>query len=340
MPVRKPGVTTIAKAGSTALRGDVTLTGGSNVTLTQSGQDISIAASGGGGGGGTVFPASIQGRLTTEPSVPISTADRTAQGAIYFTPSLGGVASTNGYISLYNGSALVDVAFTQLSLTLTGLTSGKNYDVFVDYNGGTPQLVLSAAWTNDTTRADAIGVQSGIVVKSGTPAYRWVGTIRTTGTTTTEDSEAKRFVWNAFNQVPRKLKKHETTSSWSYSTATWRPLNNNTNNRVEWVNGLNGAMVEVDAYAMVEVDASGSGEIAHIGIDLDGTSANDADTAARFGMYSGAGATQMLIRTTLRTNPGLGYHFAQAMEWVDTASVSYYANGVNWQSGLDGMLWN
>ncbi len=43
-------VTSINKTGSTALTGAVTLTGGTNVTLTQSGQDISIAASGGGGG--------------------------------------------------------------------------------------------------------------------------------------------------------------------------------------------------------------------------------------------------------------------------------------------------
>ncbi len=41
-------VTTINKTGSTALTGAVTLTGGTNVTLTQSGQDISIAASGAG----------------------------------------------------------------------------------------------------------------------------------------------------------------------------------------------------------------------------------------------------------------------------------------------------
>lgn len=41
-------VTSINKTGSTALVGAVTLTGGSNVTLTQSGQDISIASTGGG----------------------------------------------------------------------------------------------------------------------------------------------------------------------------------------------------------------------------------------------------------------------------------------------------
>lgn len=40
-------VASINKTGSTPLIGKVTLTGGTNVTLTQSGQDISIAATGG-----------------------------------------------------------------------------------------------------------------------------------------------------------------------------------------------------------------------------------------------------------------------------------------------------
>ncbi len=43
-------INSIAKSGSTALTGAVTLTGGTNITLTQSGQDISFAATGGGGG--------------------------------------------------------------------------------------------------------------------------------------------------------------------------------------------------------------------------------------------------------------------------------------------------
>ena len=42
-----PQVVSIAKAGSAGISGAVTLTGGTNITLTQSGQDISIAAGGG-----------------------------------------------------------------------------------------------------------------------------------------------------------------------------------------------------------------------------------------------------------------------------------------------------
>lgn len=42
------GVKSIAKSGSSGIRGNVTLSEGTNITLTQSGQDISIAAAAGG----------------------------------------------------------------------------------------------------------------------------------------------------------------------------------------------------------------------------------------------------------------------------------------------------
>lgn len=49
MPVYKRQVNSIAKEGSTPLKGDVTVSEGSNVTITQTGQDIEIAATGGSG---------------------------------------------------------------------------------------------------------------------------------------------------------------------------------------------------------------------------------------------------------------------------------------------------
>lgn len=49
MPIHNPS--TVRKSGSARLFGDITLSQGANVTLTQTGNDIAIAASGGGGGG-------------------------------------------------------------------------------------------------------------------------------------------------------------------------------------------------------------------------------------------------------------------------------------------------
>lgn len=172
-----------------------------------------------------------EGRLTTESGAPVSTADRTAQSTLYFTPWGG------NKIALYDGTRWGLFAFTEISLALSGLTSDKNYDVFVYNNAGTLTLELSAAWTNDTTPADALTTQDGVTVKSGATTRRWLGTIRTTGTTTIEDSEAKRFLWNAYNQVEKKFGKAEAAESHAYNTGTLRNFNNTTDTQSAFVCG-------------------------------------------------------------------------------------------------------
>lgn len=49
------GVSSVSKNGSAQLYGNVTLSSGTGITLTQTGQDIQIAGSGGGGGGSLTF---------------------------------------------------------------------------------------------------------------------------------------------------------------------------------------------------------------------------------------------------------------------------------------------
>lgn len=130
----------------------------------------------------------------------------TNKGTVYYTP-YGGNA-----IQLYNGSAWEVFALSELSLSLTA-TAGKNYDIFIDYNSGTPQMVLGTAWTNDYTRADALAYQDGRLVKSGTAAYLYVGTIRTSGSNVTEDSITKRFVYNEYNKIYKSAKGSGATQS-------------------------------------------------------------------------------------------------------------------------------
>ena len=286
-------------------------------------------------GGSLVSPWSqiITGRLTTESGVPVSASDRTAQGTIYFTPAIDGNAITNGQIALYSGSAVVNVAFTQLSLALTA-TSGKNYDVFVDYNAGTPQLALSAAWTNDTTRADALGVQSGLIIKSGTATLRWVGTIRASGANATADAAAFRFVWNAYNQVPRQMANTvETTDSWNYTTATWRQANANTANQMAYVTGSVSTMVEANVLAIHGASAT-INALNGIGVD---------STTAVSGVRANSGLTGVQPNSsTYRGQPGLGYHFLAWLEYsVASGTTTWYGDAGDatiWQSGISGWL--
>lgn len=264
--------------------------------------------------GGLFLPSVCQGRLTTESGVPVSTSDRTAQGTLYFTPFAG------NRVGLYDGTRWGLHAFTELSLALSALTSGKNYDVFLYDNAGTPTLELSAAWTDDTTRADALTTQDGVLVKSGATTRRYLGTIRTTGTTTTEDSTTKRFVWNYYNRTDRTLLKQDTTASWTYTSASWRATNNSSSNRIEVVTGAVGGVLRASVAAAIE---AASGRDSAIGMGLDSTTS----PVTMLGVYANYSATTTLISSGYAHADifiPLGYHYVSGMEFGHASGITYY----------------
>jgi hypothetical protein len=269
------------------------------------------------------------GRLTTESGVPVSSSDRTSQGTLYYTPYL------HDYVRLYDGTRPKLYTFTERSLSLT-MTSGKNYDVFLYDNSGTLTLELSSAWTNDTTRADALAWQAGVGwVKSGAATRLWLGTIRASGTNVTEDSASKRFVWNVYNQVSRYMRCIDSTDSWTYTTATWRQANGSSANKVEWVAG---DVHEYDAHVLSLVNNSGAAGVS-AGVGIDSTSAYTGLPGFTI-PNSNVVLNQAKITTACaRGRLAAGYHYAAWLEyshaygtttWYGDAGVSSYV-----QSGLE-----
>lgn len=271
------------------------------------------------------------GRLTTESGVPVSTSDRTAQSTLYYTPY------AHDLIGLYDGTSWKLHPFSERSLALSGLTSGKNYDVFLYDNAGTLTLELSAAWTTDTTRADALATQDGVYVKSGATSRRYLGTIRTTGTTTTEDSgyltssgTPKRFVWNAYNRVARGVRRVDTTDTWSYSSSTYRQTNNSAANQIEVVCGLSG----LSHLRLVNASSSGSSQM-RIAIGQDSTTTPLAVT--NFYADGTTGASGMVCWNNL--NPTLGYHYYAMLENSASGSTTFYGDvgiATTFQTGMTG----
>jgi hypothetical protein len=295
----------------------------------------------GAGGGGTVIPNTNDFRLTTETGVPVSTTDQTGKSTIYLTPFKG------TYIALYNGSAWAYLASAEVSLALSGLTSGKNYDVFAYNNGGTLTLELSAAWTNDTTRADALTTQDGVYVKSGATTRRHVGTIRTTSTTETADSGGggtsqvggKRFVWNRDNQVRRSLSVIDTTDSWSYGTDTVRQANGAAGNKVEYVTG--DAALHVEASVLVTAGLiSTSARSAKSGVGIDSTSAFSGLVSA--GYITGSATAFIPLTGHYAGYPGLGYHYVSWNEKGADGTSTFLGDNaaVGTQSGMRATIFN
>lgn len=283
-------------------------------------------------------------RLTTESGTPVSTADRTAQSTLYLTPDPAGPIP--GMVSLYDGTRWKLYSNAEVSLALSGLTSGKNYDVFLYDNAGTPTLELSAAWTTDTTRADALTTQNNVHVKSGATTRRYLGTIRTTGTTTTEDSGGggttqvggRRFVWNLHNRVPRHLAVIDTTDSWSNAAAPIRQANGAAGNKVEYVCGLGLDAVEAVVNCSVSL-VSNSARAAIVGVGVDSVTAF---AGQRQGAYNASGSNVAGTATGLyRGHPGAGYHYLSWLEsGADGTCVFVGDNGGDGrQAGLYATVW-
>lgn len=321
-------------------RAAVNLIGGTDITLTiadDSGNnetDVTIAYSGAGSGS---TPYSLcQGRLTLTSGTAVTTSDVTAATTVYFAPYKG------NQIGLYSGSSWAMYTFTEKSLSLSGFTADKNYDIWAYDSSGSVTLD-STVWTNDSTRATALTTQDGVYVKSGATTRRYLGTIRITSSTgQTEDSLTKRFVWNYYNRAGRRLHKGPiATGSWTYvNGGAWRPWNNNSAHKVELIVGVAEVGLALEASMVVSPDSNTNS--GHIGIDEDGTSANDAWHTGRFYSGTSGNTIQLSTETRLEKYPSAGYHYYTAMEYGEVGGtitfLGYADLSTRFTAGIGGWM--
>lgn len=259
-------------------------------------------------------------RLTLTSGVGVTTTDVTGATTIYAFPYLG------KSIALYDGNNWNVRTSAQFSIALGTLASGKPYDVFCYDNSGVPTLELTA-WTNDTTRATALVYQDGVLVKTGALTRRYLGTFYTTSTTTTEDSAAKRYLWNYYNRAVKGFYKTDATVSWTYTTATIRQVRADATNQVEFVTGVAEDAIELVASARIANTSANVGVQTAIG--LDSTSAIAADCVCNE-TYSQAANTNISTGARLITVPTAGRHYAAWLEYsLATGTSTWTATGLN-----------
>jgi hypothetical protein len=275
-----------------------------------------------------------QGRITLTTAVPVTTSDVTAATTVRFAPY-------KGYrVGLYDGSEWKLYTFTELSLSLGSDAADTNYDLFA-YNSSGTVTIERLAWTNATTRATALTTQNGVLVKSGQTTRRYLGTYRTTGTVgQTEDSFAKRFVWNYHNRVRRGLRVTECTDTWTYSTATIRQVNASTANQVAVVVGWAEALIDLEAFHRA---TNNSGVLTTImtGIGEDSTTGSASGCLIQSGAV-GVDADAAVPGASLRKYPAVGYHYYPWLEYSGAnATTTWYGDAATptvVQSGLHGAI--
>lgn len=277
-----------------------------------------------------VDPQICDGRLTLSTGVPAPVSDISSSANVYFTPYLGGRIAL--YVQDYGWRLY---SFSELTLDISGVADAKNIDVWVYDDAGTLTLAYTE-WSNDTLRATALVRQDGVLVKTGALGYRYLGTVRTSGAGVSCDTLLKRFVWNFYNRTIRPLQKLVETDSWTYGTATWRQWNADTDNKVEFVIGVDEDMVHMDVLALFNrVSGYAYG---YIGVCLDNTNASDS-TLKPIGWSSTNNYNSTI--SIFNGFAGIGYHYLALVEYAWAANVVYAGDiGIpaNNQAGCAGWM--
>lgn len=261
-------------------------------------------------------------RLTVSTGVPVPTGDVANATTVYLTPF------RSGAIALYDGQSWIRRTTAEISIALSGLTTNKNYDVFAYCSNaatGAVSLELSAAWTTDIGRADALSRQDGVLVKASATTRRYVGTFRATSATQTQDTLKQRFVWNMYNRLNRTLFVSDLTDTWTYASTTYRQANGSTANKVEIVIGqAEPVSAEVNIMAQLS-GASSLGAAPNIG--LDSTTVASGQFITTFSIV--ATQTQaVLAKAAFDAIVDIGYH---AINWLEACTgantITFWGDG-------------
>lgn len=221
-----------------------------------------------------------QGRLTLTSGTAVVIAD-TAAGNVYYTPYIGDRVPIST-----DGTTFKVRQFSELNLQLVSnhLVS-TIYDVFLFDNSGTITIGTGPAWNSSGNGSSSRGTGAGttelqrvhglwtnknsMTTRNGATTYTvaanqglYVGSIlidsSVSGQVTCHVSygQARRWnCWNAYNRVPIYIKEGDPTASWSYTTNAFRSANNDSNNSVSILVGLQEERVDIEYRSLVQASS-------------------------------------------------------------------------------------
>lgn len=310
----------------------------------------------------SIIPTTVpSGRLTPTTGVPVITSESLDFTTVYYTPFTG------NQIAIYNGSVFSPVNFSELSLALnsnSGHTgyhqSGKNFDLFVFNDNGTIRLGSGPAWTNDTTRADAITRVNGYRVNNASILLRFgsdsgntvtvaaykatlVGTMRASANgqctcrigSTTSQTGGKWFLTNEYNTNKFSLFVFDETNNWSYAVSSWRQANANAGNKIEFLTSETNPAVSARLTCMVYCTTAS--DIGLCGIGLDSTTVNSSRAQVE---TAGVGNLQGAVTAEYQSRGiAIGYHYLAWLEYRRTGTIFYIGdNGLTTGIAQTGLI--
>ncbi len=265
------------------------------------------------------------GRLTLTSGEPVPSSDVTGASTIFYTPYNG------NSIWLYSGSAWTPYSFAEISLPLSGLTAGKNYDIFCYWTGSSPALWLSSAWANNSTPTDTLTKQDGVDVLASDHTKLHVGLFRATGASTTDMAVGPgvgprhSFLWNRYHPALVYVGAADNGVGYTYTTQAWRRARNTDVTLIDWVQRAGGNSPLLKAKHQ---SSNGSLVFRQAGVMVNGGTPFAGSTAA-------IGTVSEGFMTGLTGGPTtVGYQYAYCGEWSVASGTTTWISG-----SLDAYLW-
>lgn len=290
------------------------------------------------------------GRLTLATAVSVTSSDQSANTTVYYTPH------KSNKVPLFNGTSWVVESFTELSQTTSDTTKSpaavantSNYDVFVWNDSGVLRATRGKIWATDVSRGTGVDTTelellngrlvNKYSISNGPAAQRglYVGSIRSNGTATIDDTYTSRHVWNMYNEVDRPMYCVELDDNWNYSTAAYRQANGDPLNKVNFLIGWAGRAVTAQACGRA-VNNTSTPRLVSTGIGVDSV------TAIAFGALTGTVGVSDSISASMNASvviiPGIGMHY---LAWLEkgngTDTQTWYGdNGsADQRNGISGI---
>lgn len=252
---------------------------------------------------------------------------------------------TNGVETAYwplsgqiNPVVASSISLANIPIGPTGTTARKIYRTVA---GDTGSYMLQQTISDNTTTTGTDNTADASLGAAAPPfgtSRRYVGTIRTTTATTTEDSALNRFVFNADNRVCRRSVSHD-SGSWNSSSTAYVFANaGNMNWKHSFVIGLDEQPVVVSATLAASTSQTGIGF--YVGVSLDQSSSPSAASESFSGecgdLHSGYGIT---ATGGYVGQPGIGYHWLNTIHALAFATLNATIGGNNEFSRMFSMSW-
>ncbi len=307
---------------------------------------------------GTSASTAPEGRLTLASGQPVMAASVTAATTLYYAPFTGTniPINTGGVVRLYRFTASPTDA-VGLSIVLgANWAANSNYDVYAALNGGVVTLATGPDWSagavagsnavGSSTRGTGAGstelqLYLGYLTNKNTITLRYantstfsaaanealyLGTFRTGAAgqisfTYGANGTAGTFnLWNCYNQVEVGSTSSDSTSSWTYSSATIRQANASATNQFNFIVGLSSNAIAASGVQNVR-PASSAAAFGRIGIALNSTTVFDKTAQAT---NNAAAAMDSSCVVNINYKPQLGANFISQNEAGDGSTSTTF----------------